>query len=154
RFPRRPHLPPSRARPAAPRNTRPAGRPARGPGGGPAPGADGQGARDLRGTEAARPLTARQGRLIVTGLGFWRRKSLMKNRGFLSLAIGLGVLGLASSALAQGSKRHSVAVMDFDFGTVHEHWWGDYDIGKGMADQVVDALVNDGTFRVIERKKL
>src|SRR4029079_1683389 len=34
------------------------------------------------------------------------------------------------------------------------HWWGDYDIGKGMADQVVDELVNDGTFRVIERKKL
>jgi curli biogenesis system outer membrane secretion channel CsgG len=44
--------------------------------------------------------------------------------------------------------------MDFDFGTVGYHWWGDYDIGKGMADQVVDALVNDGTFRVIERKKL
>ena len=29
-----------------------------------------------------------------------------------------------------------------------------YDIGKGMADQVVDELVNDGSFRVIERKKL
>lgn len=62
-------------------------------------------------------------------------------------------LGLASPAAAQ-SKRVSVAVMDFDFGTVHEHWWGNYDIGKGMADQVVDALVNDGSFRVIERKKL
>ena len=45
-----------------------------------------------------------------------------------------------------------VAVMDFDFGTVHYHWWGDYDIGKGMADQVVDELVNDGSYRVIERK--
>jgi curli biogenesis system outer membrane secretion channel CsgG len=44
--------------------------------------------------------------------------------------------------------------MDFDYGTIGYHWWGDYDIGKGMADQVVDALVNDGTFRVIERKKL
>jgi curli biogenesis system outer membrane secretion channel CsgG len=44
--------------------------------------------------------------------------------------------------------------MDFDFGTVHEHWWGNYDIGKGLADQVVDALVNEGSFRVIERKKL
>jgi curli biogenesis system outer membrane secretion channel CsgG len=46
-----------------------------------------------------------------------------------------------------------VAVMDFDYGTV-DNWWGQYDIGKGMADQVVDALVNDGSFRVIERKKL
>jgi curli biogenesis system outer membrane secretion channel CsgG len=43
--------------------------------------------------------------------------------------------------------------MDFDFGTI-ENWWGQYDIGKGMADQVVDELVNDGSFRVIERKKL
>src|SRR5438046_2308226 len=63
----------------------------------------------------------------------------------------------AGTARAEGtarSKKPTVAVMDFDFGTVGYHWWGDYDIGKGMADQVVDALVNDGTFRVIERKKL
>jgi curli biogenesis system outer membrane secretion channel CsgG len=72
----------------------------------------------------------------------------------MGLALAAAVAGLASPAAAQASKRPSVAVMDFDFGTVHEHWWGNYDIGKGMADQVVDALVNDGTFRVIERKKL
>jgi curli biogenesis system outer membrane secretion channel CsgG len=54
---------------------------------------------------------------------------------------------------AQGAKRVAVAVMDFDYGTL-DRWWGQYDIGKGMADQVVDALVNDGSFRVIERKKL
>ena len=54
---------------------------------------------------------------------------------------------------AQASKRVTVAVMDFEYGTV-DNWWGQYDIGKGMADQVVDALVNDGSFRVIERKKL
>jgi curli biogenesis system outer membrane secretion channel CsgG len=47
-----------------------------------------------------------------------------------------------------------VAVTDFDFGTVSYHWWGDYDIGKGMADQVMDQLLEDGTFRVVERKKL
>jgi curli biogenesis system outer membrane secretion channel CsgG len=43
--------------------------------------------------------------------------------------------------------------MDFDYGTI-DNWWGQYDIGKGMADQVVDALLEDGSFRVIERKKL
>jgi curli biogenesis system outer membrane secretion channel CsgG len=63
-----------------------------------------------------------------------------------------GLLGLAGTAEAQ-SKRPLVAVMDFDYGTV-DNWWGQYDIGKGMADQVVDALVNDGSFRVVERKKL
>jgi len=72
-----------------------------------------------------------------------------------SLAAASLALAVAGTADAQTKpKRVSVAVMDFDFGTVGYHWWGDYDIGKGMADQVVDALVNDGSFRVIERKKL
>jgi curli biogenesis system outer membrane secretion channel CsgG len=72
---------------------------------------------------------------------------------------GLGValfasFALAGPAMAQAkTDRVSIAVMDFDFGAI-DNWWGQYDIGKGMADQVVDALVNDATFRVIERKKL
>jgi curli biogenesis system outer membrane secretion channel CsgG len=79
----------------------------------------------------------------------------MKRSLFASVAAAVAVLALAGDGYAQGaSKRPTVAVMDFDFGTVHEHWWGNYDIGKGMADQVVDALLEDGTFRVIERKKL
>ena len=77
----------------------------------------------------------------------------MKSKLFRSLAAAVLVFGLAGPASAQGAKRTTVAVMDFDYGTVN-HWWGQYDIGKGMADQVVDSLVNDGTFRVIERKKL
>jgi curli biogenesis system outer membrane secretion channel CsgG len=68
------------------------------------------------------------------------------------LAVALACAGLAGTAQAQ-AKRPAVAVMDFDYGTI-DNWWGQYDIGKGMADQVVDALVNDGSFRVIERKKL
>ena len=79
----------------------------------------------------------------------------MKRSLFASVAAAVAVLALAGNGYAQGAaKRPTVAVMDFDFGTVHEHWWGNYDIGKGMADQVVDALLEDGTFRVIERKKL
>jgi curli biogenesis system outer membrane secretion channel CsgG len=76
------------------------------------------------------------------------------------LLAGLGALGFvltaSAPAMAQGAakaKRPQIAIMDFDYGTV-DNWWGQYDIGKGMADQVVDALVNDGSFRVIERKKL
>jgi curli biogenesis system outer membrane secretion channel CsgG len=64
------------------------------------------------------------------------------------------VLGMSAPATPQAkAKRPQIAIMDFDYGTV-DNWWGQYDIGKGMADQVVDALVNDGSFRVIERKKL
>jgi curli biogenesis system outer membrane secretion channel CsgG len=80
----------------------------------------------------------------------------MNRGGAVVLATSVALAGLAGGAEAQTekSKRPAVAVMDFDFGTVHYHWWGNYDIGKGMADQVVDALLEDGTFRVIERKKL
>jgi len=78
-------------------------------------------------------------------------------RGKLSLcaAAVAAMAFMAVPAHAQDkSKRPTVAIMDFDYGTVGYHWWGQYDIGKGMADQVVDALLEDGTFRVIERKKL
>ncbi len=75
---------------------------------------------------------------------------------FGGLTVAAAALGMTGAAGAQEAraKRPSVAVMDFDYGTVSYHWWGEYDIGKGMADQVVDALVEDGSFRVIERKKL
>jgi curli biogenesis system outer membrane secretion channel CsgG len=76
----------------------------------------------------------------------------MKSKLFAGFAAALMFAGLAASASAQ-AKKPSVAVMDFDYGTVN-NWWGQYDIGKGMADQVVDEMVNSGSFRVIERKKL
>lgn len=72
----------------------------------------------------------------------------------LGLALTGGELMAEPGAVSAGSKRVRVAVMDFDFGTVSDHWWGDLDIGKGMAAQVVDRLVNDGTFSVIERQRL
>lgn len=52
------------------------------------------------------------------------------------------------------SSRPTVAVLDFDFGTVDRWWSGNWDIGKGIADMIVDELVNDGSYRMIERKKL
>jgi curli biogenesis system outer membrane secretion channel CsgG len=62
----------------------------------------------------------------------------------------------ASTALAQGKKR--VAVMDFEYGTVHSNvaaiFGTDVDIGKGICDMLVDRLVNDGKYSVIERKAL
>ena len=68
----------------------------------------------------------------------------------------LAVAGMTVSAEAQ-SKRPMVAVMDFDYSAVNNWWsgvWGNYDVGKGMADMVVDELINSGDFRVIERKRI
>ncbi len=64
----------------------------------------------------------------------------------------LVVLTFAAPAAAQ-SKRPTVALLDFDFGTI-DAWWGNQDIGKGIADLIVDGLVEDGSYRVIERKRL
>jgi curli biogenesis system outer membrane secretion channel CsgG len=52
------------------------------------------------------------------------------------------------------SSRPTVALMNFDFGSITDHWWGNQDIGAGIADMMVDSLVDDGSFRMIERKKL
>ncbi|MBI4445011.1 MAG: curli production assembly protein CsgG [Acidobacteria bacterium] len=52
------------------------------------------------------------------------------------------------------AQKKRVAILDFDFGTVHRWWEGNWDIGKGIADLVVTELVTDGTYRVIERKAL
>jgi curli biogenesis system outer membrane secretion channel CsgG len=64
----------------------------------------------------------------------------------------LAVIVLAAPAAAQ-SKRPTVALIDFDYGTI-DRWWGNEDIGKGIADLIVDGLVEDGSYRVIERKRL
>jgi curli biogenesis system outer membrane secretion channel CsgG len=63
-------------------------------------------------------------------------------------------LGSAAAPAAEQAQRPTVALLDFDFGSVQQWWSGNQDIGKGIADMIVDELVNDGSFRVIERKRL
>jgi curli biogenesis system outer membrane secretion channel CsgG len=73
----------------------------------------------------------------------------------LPLVLAAGpVLGQTGTSSPARTKRVKVAVMDFDYGTLSNRWWGDQDIGKGVADQVVDGLVNDGAVIVVERKRL
>jgi curli biogenesis system outer membrane secretion channel CsgG len=68
-------------------------------------------------------------------------------------AVAMGLMMFAAPVAAQ-SKRATVAILDLDFGAIH-NWWGyNWDIGKGVADLIVDGLVEDGSYRVIERKRL
>lgn len=72
-----------------------------------------------------------------------------------SAALVLAVISLFGPAPASAqSSRPAVAVLDFDYGTIQRWWEDNWDIGKGISDLIVDELVNDGSFRVIERKKL
>ena len=78
----------------------------------------------------------------------------MRNR-FVSVAAGVvSLIALTAGAAAAQSKRPTVAVLDLDYGTVQRWWEGNWDIGKGVADMIVDGLVDDGSYRVIERKRL
>ncbi|HWX56103.1 MAG TPA: CsgG/HfaB family protein [Verrucomicrobiae bacterium] len=63
-----------------------------------------------------------------------------------------------SLACGQQPKKKRVAILDFDYGTVRSDvaaiYGTDQDVGKGITDMLVDRLVNDGTYSVIERKAL
>ena len=65
---------------------------------------------------------------------------------------------LLAAALSPAQQKKRVAVMNFDYATVQNSvsaiFGANQDIGKGIADLLVDKLVNDGTYSVIERKAL
>src|SRR5579863_1707682 len=74
-------------------------------------------------------------------------------------------LALHSSAQAQTpappaapAAKHRVAVMNFDYGTVQSSvsaiFGTDQDIGKGISSMLIEKLVKDGQYSVIERAAL
>ena len=69
------------------------------------------------------------------------------------LASGFGIL-LLTLVCPAATGRKRVSVMDFEYGTVQRWWDGNWDIGKGISDLLVDRLLNEGSYSVIERRKL
>lgn len=65
---------------------------------------------------------------------------------------------IAAAAAQQPADRHRVAVLDFNYATVMSTsqavFGTNVDIGKGISDMLIDRLVNDGTYRVIERNAI
>jgi len=68
------------------------------------------------------------------------------------------VLFITIAAAAQAQSKKRVAVMNFDYATVQSGvsalFGSNQDVGKGIADLLVDKLVQDGVVSVIERKQL
>lgn len=66
-------------------------------------------------------------------------------------------LTLCVAASAQSAKKR-IAVLDFEYASVQESAWAIFgsrqDVGKGVADMLVDRLVSDGHYSVIERKAI
>jgi curli biogenesis system outer membrane secretion channel CsgG len=65
---------------------------------------------------------------------------------------------LGGSLTAFGQAKRSVAVLNFDYSTVQSGvqaiFGTNQDVGKGIADLIVEKLVKSGTYRVIERKAI
>jgi curli biogenesis system outer membrane secretion channel CsgG len=88
----------------------------------------------------------------------------MRNRHqFVPLCVALFILitlNLPTLSRSQEApkRRPRVAVMDFDYATVQTYssaiFGTNVDIGKGIVDLLVNGLVKDGTYSVIERKAL
>lgn len=70
----------------------------------------------------------------------------------------LALLLLVSAGSGLWAQKKRVAVLDFEYGTVQGGvsaiFGQNVDIGKGIADLLVDRLVRDGTYSVIERKAI
>ena len=68
-----------------------------------------------------------------------------------------GVIFLTFLSIAEAQKKR-VAVMNFDYAavttSVTQLFGTNQDVGKGIADMLVDRLVSDGSYSVIERKQL
>jgi curli biogenesis system outer membrane secretion channel CsgG len=74
------------------------------------------------------------------------------------LATVVGIPDRPVSAQNAPPRRPRIAVLDFDYATVHSYsaaiFGSDIDIGKGIADLLVTDLVKDGSYSIIERKAL
>ena len=76
-------------------------------------------------------------------------------RAALRAGASLLVLAVCSIATpAAQSTRPTVAVLGFEFGSIQQWWSGNQDIGTGISDMLVDALLEDGSYRIIERKRI
>src|SRR5271169_3359359 len=64
----------------------------------------------------------------------------------------------APPAAATAGPKRLVTIMNFDYGTVRSYvaaiFGSDQDIGKGISDMLVDKLLKDGKYRLVERSAL
>jgi curli biogenesis system outer membrane secretion channel CsgG len=72
--------------------------------------------------------------------------------------INLLLVSILMAGILPAQRKPRVAVMNFEYGTVQNYvsaiFGHNQDVGKGVADILVDKLVTDGKFSVIERKML
>ena len=67
------------------------------------------------------------------------------------LFVVMGVIALPAMAVV---NLHLIAVLPFDDGSIKRTWGEKFDLGKGVADELVTALLATNRFRLIERAEI
>ncbi len=76
----------------------------------------------------------------------------LRKIGALLMTLSLMAVSLCQVPAHADAKRR-IAVMPFEYGAVTSQV-GTYDVGKGITELMINKLVNDGTFRVVDRQML
>lgn len=64
------------------------------------------------------------------------------------------IMGLMSLSVL-GAEKYKIAVMPFDDGSIQDRWWDEsWELGKGVSDELITALLATDKFRLIEREQL
>lgn len=94
------------------------------------------------------------------GMGiYWLRSHMRRQTLIFTLSLFALFITVNSGLQAQQPvKRHRIAVLDFNdapvMGSSQAVFGRQLDVGKGLADLLIDRLVSDGTYDVIERDRI
>lgn len=79
--------------------------------------------------------------------------NLKTKLGFLCLIL---VMVLICALPTWGAEKlYKIAVLPFDDGSIKDRWWGGgWEVGKGVSDELVTALLDTHRFRLIEREQI
>ncbi len=73
---------------------------------------------------------------------------------FLTLLIIL-ICTMLAFPVFSAAAPYKIAVLPFDDGSIKDRWWGgNWDVGKGISDELVTELLKTGKFRLIEREQI
>ncbi|HBK68897.1 MAG TPA: hypothetical protein DDZ91_09670, partial [Firmicutes bacterium] len=78
------------------------------------------------------------------------------NKNILLTMVTFLLLILLITPVSAAQDLYKIAVLPFDDGSIDEVWWGDYNVGSGVSDELVTALLNltPQKFRVMEREQI
>ncbi len=82
----------------------------------------------------------------------------MKKLTAVACVAALLLLSSASPDVTAQTRKPRLAILDFDYATVHSYvsaiFGSNVDVGQGVSDLLLTYLVKDGSFSIIERKNL